>query len=147
MFSFVYYGNWNPIVTNKPLGAVVLIASISILITSFCATSSLAVSITAAVAAVLAGLAVKLLDRLRKRDAETEARRIVERAEQEAASRTREAELEIKEKLLREVVEKFREGENPVMRSLLLRSFAAQAAIDWPVLEQLVFPKEAPAAS
>ena len=44
--------------------------------------SPIVVSIAAAVAAVLGGAAVKLLDRLRKKDAETEAKRILERAQQ-----------------------------------------------------------------
>jgi ribonuclease Y len=49
------------------------------------------------------GFAVsKLIDRLRKQDAETEARRILERAEQDAANQIREADLEIKERALRE---------------------------------------------
>ena len=47
------------------------------------------------VAAVLGALAMKLLDKLRGRDAETEARDIVQRAERDAANRIREAELEI----------------------------------------------------
>ena len=40
--------------------------------------------------------------------------------------------------LLTQTVEKFLEGENPLMRSLLLRAFAAQSAIDWPALEALL---------
>jgi hypothetical protein len=35
-------------------------------------------------------------------------------------------------------LKKFREGESPERRSLLLRSFAAQSAIDWPELDSLV---------
>jgi ribonuclease Y len=45
---------------------------------------------------------VKLLDRLRKKDAEAESRQILERAEHEAANKLREAELEIKAKALDE---------------------------------------------
>jgi ribonuclease Y len=48
---------------------------------------------------------VKLLDRLRRRDAESEAREIVEKAEEDVANRRREAELEIKELALRQQAE------------------------------------------
>ena len=48
---------------------------------------------------------MKLLDYLRRRDAESEAARILERAEQEVAARRREAELEIKEIALRQKTE------------------------------------------
>jgi len=58
------------------------------------------VIITAAVSAVLAGLLVKYLDRLRRKDAETEARVILERAERDAENRRKEAELEAKEEML-----------------------------------------------
>jgi ribonuclease Y len=68
-----------------------------------------AVIATAIVASVLAAAAVKLLDRLRKRDAEAEARRILEHAEQESATKRREADLEIKERSLRERAEIERE--------------------------------------
>lgn len=61
--------------------------------------------IVAAVAAVLGGVAVKLLDYLRKKDANTEARQIIERAEIEATSRRKEAELEIKEAALKQQAE------------------------------------------
>jgi hypothetical protein len=44
--------------------------------------------------------------------------------------------------LLEEVVGKFLGGESPLMRSLLLRAFAAQAAIDWPALNALAFAEE-----
>ena len=50
--------------------------------------------VAAALAAGLMFFLIKLVDRLRKKDAETEARRIIERAEQAAASRVKEAELE-----------------------------------------------------
>jgi hypothetical protein len=47
-----------------------------------------------------------------------------------------------KDAALRKAVEKFRGGENPVMRGLLLKTFASQAAIDWPALDALLFPAE-----
>ena len=48
-------------------------------------------------AAVMGGVAVKLIDRLRRKDAETEVQNILERAAQDVSNRRREAELEIKE--------------------------------------------------
>ncbi|MFN8180203.1 MAG: hypothetical protein U0167_19910 [bacterium] len=49
---------------------------------------------------------------------------------------------------LKKVVEAFRKGENPVMRELLLKTFAAQGAIDWPTLDEMVFGRqEAPTRS
>ena len=56
--------------------------------------------VSSAVAAVLTFLVVKFLDRLRKVDAENAARQIMERAEREAGSKLKEAELAIKEKEL-----------------------------------------------
>ncbi|MBM4093223.1 MAG: ribonuclease Y [Planctomycetes bacterium] len=56
--------------------------------------------VSAVIAAVLTFTLVKFLDRLRKKDAESEAAAILERADREAANRRREAELEIKEKAL-----------------------------------------------
>jgi hypothetical protein len=38
-------------------------------------------------------------------------------------------------------VEQFRKGENPVMRTILLKTFAAQSAIDWPDLDAMLFPE------
>ena len=58
------------------------------------------VVIVAAVAAFLAFIAVKALDRLRKVDAENAAKQIMERAEREAGTKVKEAELAIKEKAL-----------------------------------------------
>lgn len=52
---------------------------------------------------------VRLLDRLRRRDAESEAREIIRRAEQEVEARRREAELEIKELALRQQEESEKE--------------------------------------
>ena len=69
--------------------------------------------LSAAIASVLSialtVVLIKLLDRLRRKDAETEARQIVERAEREAADRKREAELEIKERALQQKSEAERE--------------------------------------
>ncbi len=56
--------------------------------------------VAAAIAAVLGAVIMKLLDRLRKKDAETEAKIIIERAEQDAVNKIREAELQIKEAAL-----------------------------------------------
>ena len=55
------------------------------------------VLITAALTAGASVAVMKLIDRLRKRDASVEAERIVERAEQDATAKLREADLEIKE--------------------------------------------------
>ena len=52
---------------------------------------------------------VKLVDRLRKKDAQTEAQRIVAQAQQEAATKVKEASLEIKELALRQKTESERE--------------------------------------
>lgn len=53
-------------------------------------------------AVLLTFLAIKLIDHLRKRDAEAEAREIVARAERESANMRKEAELEIKEQALKQ---------------------------------------------
>ena len=55
---------------------------------------------TAVISAVLAVVLVKLLDRLRRKDAESEARLIMERAQRDAENRSKEAELEAKETVL-----------------------------------------------
>jgi len=47
-----------------------------------------------------------------------------------------------KDAALKKAVEKFRQGGDPVMRGLLLKTFAAQAAIDWPALDAMMFPAE-----
>jgi ribonucrease Y len=60
----------------------------------------LAAVISAVIGAALGFVLVKFLDRLRKRDAETEAREIMARAEREAVNRKKEAELEIKERAI-----------------------------------------------
>jgi ribonuclease Y len=59
-------------------------------------------ALVAAIAAVLGAVLIKLLDYLRKKDAEKDARQIIERAEIEATARRKEAELEIKEEALRQ---------------------------------------------
>ncbi len=60
-------------------------------------------------AAVLTFVGVKLLDRLRRRDAETEAREIITLADRESANRRKEAELEIKEMAIQQKAEGERE--------------------------------------
>jgi hypothetical protein len=45
-------------------------------------------------------------------------------------------------KKLRKVVTSFRKGEDPESREFLLRAFAAQSAIDWPPLEELLEKKK-----
>ena len=65
-------------------------------------TTTTAATIAAVVAFAIGVLAVKILDRLRKQDAQSEAKRILERAQQDANSKVREADLEIKERALRE---------------------------------------------
>lgn len=64
-----------------------------------------AAAIAAVVAFVVGVLAVKALDRLRKQDAQSEAKRILDRAQQDANTKVREADLEIKERALREKAE------------------------------------------
>jgi ribonuclease Y len=61
--------------------------------------------VIAAGAAVLAVVLVKLLDRLRRRDAESEAREIIARAERESANHIKEAELGIKERAIQQQAE------------------------------------------
>ena len=53
-------------------------------------------------AAIGGALAVKFLDRLRRRDADAESEQIIEQAQQEVANRRKEAELEIKESMIRQ---------------------------------------------
>lgn len=69
----------------------------------------LLVVITAVIAFALAWVLIKFLDRLRKKDAETEARTILETAERDAVNRMREAELEGKEKALQQKADADRE--------------------------------------
>jgi ribonuclease Y len=61
--------------------------------------------VVAVAAAVLGAVAAKLLDRVRQKDAETEAQKIIEQARQEAASRRREVEIELKEAALKQKAE------------------------------------------
>jgi uncharacterized protein (DUF58 family) len=41
-------------------------------------------------------------------------------------------------KKLRQALKRFRKGEDPEVRELLLRAFAAQSAISWPALEEML---------
>jgi hypothetical protein len=45
-------------------------------------------------------------------------------------------------KLLKSAVDKFKKGENPQMRAVILKAFAAQPAIDWPKLDAMLFGDE-----
>lgn len=63
------------------------------------------IALTAVLAAVGAALLVKFIDRLRKKDAETEARQIVEKSQQDAENLKKEALLEAKEEALRQKTE------------------------------------------
>lgn len=65
--------------------------------------------ISSVITAILTFVIVKFLDRLRKKDAETEAKAIIDAAERDAHARVREAELEIKEKALEQKAENERE--------------------------------------
>jgi ribonuclease Y len=67
------------------------------------------VFVAAAVACILTIVAVKFLDRLRRRDAETEARDIIEKAQRESANLKKEAELQIKEAAIQQKAEGERE--------------------------------------
>src|SRR5687768_779385 len=71
--------------------------------------TTVSVAIAATVAFIIGVLAVKLLDLLRKQDAQSEAKRILERAQQDSTSKIREADLEIKERSLREKADNERE--------------------------------------
>jgi len=51
------------------------------------------------------------------------------------------------EKVLKETAAKFPSGDHALMRSVLLKAFAAQAAVNWPALDAIVFPEEATAAN
>ena len=65
--------------------------------------------IALAAVAVLTFVGTKFLDRLRRRDAETEAKEIVSRADRESVNRRKEAELEIKEMAIQQKAEGERE--------------------------------------
>ena len=68
-----------------------------------------AVAFTALLAAILTFVLVRLLDRLRRKDAETEAREITSRAKQQVVNLRREADLEIKESTLQQKTESEKE--------------------------------------
>ncbi|MEZ6118481.1 MAG: ribonuclease Y [Pirellulaceae bacterium] len=61
------------------------------------------------IGAALSFVAVKMLDRLRRRDAESEAQEIVERAKQDAVNLKKEVELKAKEEAIQQKAEKDRE--------------------------------------
>jgi ribonuclease Y len=65
--------------------------------------------VTIAAAVALTFFVTKFVDRLRRRDAETEAREIIARADRESANRRKEAELEIKEMAIQQKAEGERE--------------------------------------
>lgn len=66
-------------------------------------------AISALIGSVLSFLAVKMLDRLRRRDAETEARTILERAQLDAATLVKESQLRVKEEAIQQKAEMDRE--------------------------------------
>ncbi len=70
---------------------------------------TIAVVFTAALAAVLTFIIDRAMDRLRRRDAETQAREIVRKGQVEVENRRREAELEIKEMALQQQAESEKE--------------------------------------
>lgn len=74
--------------------------------------TSVIILISAALAAVLTLVAVKALDHLRRKDAESEAKQIIDQAEQQSRTRLREAELEIKELSIRQQAEGEKELRN-----------------------------------
>ncbi|HEY2881909.1 MAG TPA: ribonuclease Y [Pirellulales bacterium] len=65
----------------------------------------IAVVVTAPLAALMMFVIVRVLDHLRKKDAETEAKRIVEDAQRNADNRKKEAELEIKDRAIQQKAE------------------------------------------
>ncbi len=65
--------------------------------------------IVVAVVAILTFVGTKLLDRLRRKDVESEAREILSRADRESSNRRKEAELEIKEMAIQQKAEGERE--------------------------------------
>jgi ribonucrease Y len=69
----------------------------------------IAILVTAVLAAGLTFLFIRLLDRLRRKDAESEAKEIVQKAKQEMDARRRETELEIKELNLKQQAESEKE--------------------------------------
>jgi len=73
-------------------------------------TEAIIAIVAALVAAGLTFALLRTLDRLRRKDAETEAQRILAQANQDAANRLRTAELEIKEKTLQQKAESEKES-------------------------------------
>ena len=47
------------------------------------------------------------------------------------------------EKLIKSATKKFLAGENPTLRSVILKAFAGQSAIDWPALDEMLFGEAA----
>jgi ribonuclease Y len=70
---------------------------------------AIAVSFTAVLAFIMAFVLIRLLDRLRRRDAESEAREIIRKAKQDVENFRREAELQIKELTLQQQAESEKE--------------------------------------
>ena len=66
--------------------------------------------ISTVIGAALSFMAVKLLDRLRRRDAETEAGMILERARNDASNLTKEAQLKAKEEAIQQKADSDREA-------------------------------------
>jgi len=86
---------------NVPYLGIVIVTQMQAVITSIVLSSVLAAGLTF--------ILVRLLDRLRRRDAESEARQITQKAQVEVESRRREAELEIKEMSLQQQAESEKE--------------------------------------
>ena len=86
---------------NVPYLGIVIVTQIQAVIISIILSSVLAAGLTF--------ILVRLLDRLRRRDAESEARQITQKAQVEVESRRREAELEIKEMSLQQQAESEKE--------------------------------------
>ena len=81
---------------------------------------------TALMASAMTFLIVRLLDRLRRRDAESEAAEIVRKAQEEVENRRREAELEIKEMMLKQQEESEKELRKTPRRTPRTRTPARQ---------------------
>lgn len=63
---------------------------------------AITIIVTAVISAVLAVVIVKFLDRLRKKDAESEAKAIIEQSQRDASNRLKESEIEAKEMAFRQ---------------------------------------------
>jgi ribonuclease Y len=94
-------------------------------------------TISATVGAMLSFVAVKLLDRLRRKDAESEARSVIERAQLDAANLVKEAQLKIKEETIQQKADldremsKLRDQLRERERSLDKRQEAAEQQADY----------------